>query len=472
MIPFFAVCFFNTANSLLRTGYFETGQYVEIIKYRWNNLLITLFLSIVLLSVLVVGMRCKTVRKECVKRLSIVWTGVICLISILLFRAVAKCDSEFLSEAAVQFMEGNYTAFQEGEYLYMYPFQLGYTAFMELIYKMFGVENYIVFQLINMFCIMDIVYVLGEITWDLFEDDNIHKLELYLSMGMVPLFLFSTFVYGDILGWCLGIHAIWNLIRYLKSDNWHYILKSSIWLACGVAVKSNMNILVVAIVIVLLLQVVQKRQAKILLWLLEFVIVSQLYMFLINGIYSWRMGEEIPEGIPKIAWVTMGFQKPYEDGSASGWYNGYNWRVYAANEYDSIRTSQACMTDLKDSLNSFTASPGYAIHYFYDKFTSQWNEPTFMSLLTNEWYSRNEFPQSDIVNFFLYGMGRDILYEFMKAYHFLMFLFVSIGGVMVCKKWKIERAYFVLMLPIAAYGCFGILQVCKQKYEKIILKMY
>ncbi len=106
-----------------------------------------------------------------------------------------------------------------------------------------------------------------------------------------------------------------------------------------------------------------------------------------------------------------------------------------------------------------------------------------MFLLTNEWYSRNEEPQSAIAVFLLYGTGEDILYEVMKAYHFLIFLLTTVGLADVIKKWKPEQAYFilnifggmlfhmiweaktryvlgyfVLMVPIAAYGFWELIK--------------
>lgn len=489
LVPFLAAVFFNTWNSLLRTGYFETGQYVEVVKYRWNYFPITLVLTGIFLVLVIVSTRREAVSGKTVRKLSMVWAGAVSLCSILLFRTVAKCDSEFLSEAAIQLLQGNYSAFQAGEYLYMYPFQLGYTAFMELIYRLFGIENYIVFQLINICCIIRIIILLGDITWELFENETVCKIEGYLSLGLFPLFLLSTFIYGDILGWCLGMQAVFYIICYLKSENRWDILKASLWLTFGVLVKNNINILVVAAVIMLLLYALMKKKICFLLWALELIIVSQLAITIVNGIYSLRMGESIPEGIPKIAWVAMGVQEPYEDGSASGWYNGYNWTVYVENAYDSEKTSQECAENLKQSVGRFLESPRAALRFFYDKFTSQWNEPTFMSLLTNEWYSRNEEPQSAIAVFLLYGTGKDILYEVMKAYHFLIFLLTTAGVAAVIKKWKPEQAYFilnifggmlfhmiweaktryvlgyfVLMVPIAAYGFRELIRIAQNLY--------
>lgn len=485
--PFLAIMIFNTVNSLLRTGYFDLHQYVEVIHYKWNQPVFIILFSFMFLGLMQVILNRKWISICRIRKLSLGVAGGISLAAILLFRTVAKCDSEFLSTAAIQLAQNNYDSFKAGEYLYMYPFQLGYTAFMEVIYRLFGIENYIVFQLINMVCIVDIVFAIGSITWELFEDEDVYKAEMFLSMGMLPLFLLATFIYGDIIGWCMGVNAVLAMIRYLKSGSWKDVLKASVWLVFGVVIKNNVNILVVAAAIGILLYAIERKKPKALLWVLEIVIVSQLGMLLVNGIYTYRMGAEVPDGIPKIAWVAMSMQEPYEGGSASGWYNGYNWKVYAENNFDTDATVQACKENLKHTVVEMVHSPRYALHFFYDKFTSQWNEPTFMSLITNEWYSRNEEPQSTLAISFLYGTGREILYKFMNGYHFLIFFCTAIGCIALLKKWKLENAYFVLnifggilfhmlweaksryvmgyfvlMLPLAAYGCSKLIELLKK----------
>ena len=130
-------------------------------------------------------------KNERLQYISMLWAGGISLASILLFKAMAKCDSEALDQAAVQFMQSNFEAFQAGEYFYMYPFQLGYTAFMELIYRLFGVEKYIIFQLINMVCIVDIVYVndgimtfgSGSIDWSVPAGTRYVTSSIYMAKG-------------------------------------------------------------------------------------------------------------------------------------------------------------------------------------------------------------------------------------------------------------------------------------------------
>lgn len=488
LIPFTIIILFNALNSLLRTTYFDLHQEIEIAKYKWDHPLVVLAVSVGILGVLYFLLHSNRLNAQRLQGIVLVWAGAVSLSCVLLFRCIAKCDSGFLSEIAVQFLQNNFQAFEAGEYLYMYPFQLGFTAVMELIYRIFGIENYIVFELINIVCVVDIVWVMGRITEELFEDERVQKLELLLSMGMLPLFLLATFIYGDIPGWCMAIHTIYYVIRYLKEDKWTDLLKASLWLSAGIIMKSNLNIMLVAAVIAILLHALEKRNARLLLGAVGLIVISQLGMLAVNGIYSLRIGEELPEGIPKIAWVAMGMQEPYEDGAAAGWYNGYNWSVYVNNGYDHELTEEVCLEDIRQSLGRWMQEPGPAVSFIYEKFTSQWNDPTFMSLLTNEWYSRNVEPQSAVAEFFLYGLGRTLLVFVMNIYHFLIFLGVGIFSVRSLKKWSLPLAYlvlnifggmlfhmlweaksryvliyFVLMLPLAAWG-YGEIKV-RQREE-------
>ena len=75
------------------------------------------------------------------------------------------------------------------------------------------------------------------------------------------------------------------------------------------------------------------------------------------------------------------------------------------NEYNVELTKKACFTDAKQSIQRFLDEPKGAVLFLYEKFTSQWNDPSFMSLLTNEWYSRNVEPQSALAEFFFMVQG-------------------------------------------------------------------
>ena len=445
LIPFSLMILFNIFNSLLRTTYFDLYQDMETARYRWDNPLLLLAMGAGLLALIVLIQGCNWSPKGDIVKFSVGFSGALCLFVVLLFRCEVSCDSGLLSDIAIEFLQGNYRAFEQGEYLYRYSFQIGLVALLELIYEIFGVENFIVFQLINIICIMIIVFMLNKITWELFEDERICTTEAFLAIGMLPLFLFATFVYGDIIGWAFGVCSIYFIIRYLRTDRWQNIGKAAVLLSFGIVVKSNINILVVAAVIAILLQAAKKGNYRMLVWIAGLVLISQAGMVFVEAIYVNRAGlDEYPRGIPKIAWIAMSMQEGDEGGYACGWYNAYNWNVYGENGFDRAKTSQACMENLGQSLKKFWHEQRYAIDYFYKKFTSQWNAPTFQAMITNEWNSRHVENLSPLAGFFIYGYGRNFLYDIMNFYHFFMFLCSGVYCRFLLKKWSLEKAYYVL----------------------------
>lgn len=445
IIPFAVMIFFNTVNSLLRTTYFELYQVNEVAKYKWDSPILVVVAAYLILAAVYLLWKKKLSDRIDINKLSVMVAGIFSLCIVLVFRSKATCDSALISDIVIQFCQKNYSAFEQGGYLYSYAFQLGFAALLEVIYQIFGIENFVAFQLLNIISIMVILNMLNRITGEIFEDKGIQKMEALLSFGMLPLFLFSTFVYGDIIGWGFGVSFIYYIIRYLKTDHWKNMLISAILLMFGTLIKSNIYILLVAAVIVILLHSICKKDYKKLIWIVVLFVFSQLGIQSVNHIYVARANlSEYPQGIPKIAWIAMSMQETDEGGYACGWYNAYNWNVYAQNNYDAEQTTAACMENLKESFKKFIHEQKYTLNFFYKKFTSQWNAPTFQSMITNEWASRHVEGLSPVANFFLYGLGRDVLYEMMNIYHFLMFLCCGLFFVFQKDKWTLLKAYYIL----------------------------
>lgn len=489
-VPLAAMIVFNTFNSLLRTTYFELYKDVETAKYKWDQPFLVLMASAVLLFVIYLVCKAKWFEKNSHYLLvTVLFSGIVSAFIVLTVRGIAICDGDALSNIAVEFMRNNYEALSKGEYLFNYSFQIGMVALLEVIYQIFGIENYLVFQMLNVISIMIFIWMLGKITDELFEEERISRIEAVLSLGMFPLFLFSTFVYGDIIGWAFGISAIFFVIRFLKTDRWQYVIASSVLFSIGIVVKSNINILLVASVIAILLNIIYRKNYQALLWIVAMVIISQLGTEAVQAVYTQRAGlSEYPEGIPKIAWAAMGLQEGDEGGYACGWYNGYNWAVFRENDYDRASTTQVCVENLKQSLHKLVHEQKYALNYIYKKFTSQWNEPTFQTMITNEWSMRHTNNDSTLAHYFIFEDGREILCELMNIYHFFLFFCTSVYFLLNRDKWSLPKAYFalnifggllfhmiweaktryvlgyfVLLLPLAACGCNRLLESIEKR---------
>ena len=497
LVPLAIMVIFNTGNSLLRTTYFELYKDMETAKYKWDQpLFLLIVLALLIVSLYVFWKSGWIDRASWLPCVAVCFGGAFSLIIVLLVQGTAICDGQTLSNIAVEFMQGNYRAFEQGEYLYSYSFQIGMTALLEMLYRIFGIENYLAFQLMNVIGIVVFLWALGKITAELFENERICRLEAILSMGMLPLFLFSTFVYGAVIGWAFGSCAIYCMICFLKRDNWKSAVLAAILLAFGIVIKSNISILLVAAIIAVMLRVICSRRHKMLLLILCMVVLTKLFTGCVESIYVQRADlSEYPKGIPKIAWVAMSMQETDEGGYACGWYNSYNWVVYEHCEYDRAKTTAACADNLKQSLDKLVHEQKYALNYLYKKFTSQWNAPTFQAIISNEWSTRHTNKTTSLAHYFIFEGGRDILYGLMNIYHFFMFFCTSSYFLLNWRKWSLPKAYFalnifggflfhmiweaqsryilgyyVLLLPLAACGCGSLFERIEKRITAVPIK--
>ncbi len=490
LVPLAVMVVFNTINSCLRTTYFELYKDMETAKYKWDHPLFLLAILALLFAVLYILWKKRWFdRVKWLPSVAVGFGGAISLVIVLLVQGTAICDGQTLSDIAVEFMQENYSAFEQNGYLYHYSFQIGMVAFLEAIYKIFGIENYLAFQILNVIAIVVFLWMLSKITEELFEDERIRRIEALLSMGMLPLFLFSTFVYGDVIGWALGSGAIYCIIRFLKNDSWKSAVLAAVLMAAGIVIKSNISILLVAAVIAVILHVICNHRYRMLVVILVMLILPKLFTGAVETVYVQRADlSEYPAGIPKVAWVAMSLQETDEGGYACGWYNSYNWAIYDQCNYDRQATTKACLDNLKQSLDKLAHEQRYALNYFYKKFTSQWNAPTFQSMISNEWSTRHTDKTTPLAQYFIFEGGRDILYEMMNIYHFALFFCTSAYFLLHRNKWSLPKAYyilnifggflfhmiweaqsryilgyFVLMLPLAACGCEKLLAWIEEK---------
>lgn len=501
LIPFSCLIIVNTLCSLTQTTYMELYLDTEKPLYKADSPFILLFLTVIFLLVYMLLLNKLTItRKQCryIERITLFFSAVISLTIVFLFRTTVACDSEFISEIAIAFLNGNYSTFMGDGYLVHYPHQLNMVAYLEIIYFLFGTENFTLLQFLNVVSIICAVYYLHRITEELFGDTRIQFMTSILCCGMLMLYLYSTFIYGDIPGLGFVLPAIYYIIRYLNSEQKVLIFPALICMTLSIFFKSNNSVILVASIIILLLHSVYRKKFFSLLFAAVLLLGPIISNSCVNAYYANKAGiDSIPSGIPKIAWVAMGLQE--NDYLENGWYNGYNWATYTLHNYDAQKTAQDSMDSIMSSLQSFLSAPrSSGLAFFYRKFISQWNDPGYQAQITVEWYSRHRDDQSTLALYLIYGNGRFLLESFMNIYHFLILLGTSIFAVQIIRKWSLSGAflslcvfggyffhtfweaagryglgYFVMCVPMAAFGLYTITKAAhKFLHERPFLRFH
>jgi hypothetical protein len=388
-------------------------------------------------------------------------------------------------------MDEDYSALTEkGGYLFTWPFQLGYVLFGQFMYSVFGASNYFAWDMVQLLSVLLTLYMIYKITWEIFEDSEICGIVSLLSCGALFFYNYVTYIYGDILSMAPQTLAIYMMILFLKRDKIIYALISAIGISFAIMIKTNCEITLIALLMVLIGSafvgaVRTNRGSTLPARLLKRIALAGVFLamtvgvkYAVNSYYCNLTGlYRIPDGNPAFAHIAMGLQEsPLED----GWYNGYNYKVFAECDYDTEATKAAALENIKETLSDFAKRPLHAGKFFARKYTTQWADSVCISTHNLDLVSRHVENQPALCDFLVFGTGSKILIWVMNVFmpvcyigvamcmfgilrghrpkpEEMLLLILIFGGIAFNEFWegssRYTMRYYIYYLP---YGAFGI----------------
>lgn len=379
----------------------------------------------------------------------LIYTLSFCVIWVLISHCEPVGDQRYLSDAAWEFTEGNFRVFTENSdtrYLYIHPHQLGYAAFLELVYTLFGGGNYLAAQLLNAGFAVLCVFAGYQITALLFADDRISIYYLLLSMGCFPLFFYTAFVYGEVSSTALCMCAVWLLVDYLKKGRKWSMALSAVSIAAAVLIRNNSLIVLIAMALVLLIKGISGKNFRLLLCLLFLLAAVFGSRAGLRKIYEVRADLSMNRGAPMLLYVAMGMQ---EAPASAGWSNAYILHNYWGEaDFDYDLSTEIAKADIRKSLEGFQADPLYMLDFYKRKFVSQWNDPTYQCILMT---NANDRARGSLANSVYDGKLFYLLNFFMNHYQSLLFLSAFAW---ILRGWKEKRGIEAWILLIGIFGGF------------------
>lgn len=459
-------CLFIAALIVLAFSFFTTIYYdmnidVDFPQYGRENIpLLVLFSAVVLFLIFRLYRRG---RGFLAGKGALVFAMLFCLgyCSLLIFsiKPMPVSDAMTLNEIINEFMDGNYSALTTpGEYLFYWPYQLGYVAFGQVMCTVFGKDNFLAWDIMQLISILTTLYLLHRITREIFEDDVICGLMDVLSAGALFFYNYVTFVYGDILSMGPQTLAIFMTLLYIKREKKRYIPIAAVAIALAVMLKSNAQIALIAMSMLILGSAIKegtlkkrrelfKRLAERLLMVLILVLAVKGQGFLVDSYYKSVIGlEELPEGCPLESYIAMGLQ---ESELEDGWYNGYHYTIYGKfNGYDSEDARQRALTNIGDNLHSFLVRPLHGGKFLLRKFTTQWADSVCISTHNLDLVSRHVENPTKMMYYLVFGEGSKILIWIMNVFMTICYLCVVICLAGMLRKKKISDAAMLLLILI------------------------
>ena len=370
----------------------------DSVFFPMNFLLMALFVGVMIAMVLTYSYKSKYVVTvfEIALVLYVVIIGIVWVVNV---RSVPAADSYNIYEAATDAAQGKYTSmhnfsnfynsqmYDGYSYFQYYPFQLGFVAFSEFVYRIFGTGSSMPIQIINVLALASAYFAIARITRLLFKSRRIEFIAIIMLALCIQPILFCTFVYGNIIGMTCALWASLLLIKYFKTGQYRWIYPSGALLVLAVMVKYNNMIYLIAFVIMLVIHIVKKKKWQSAAIAAALIIAVLGTNSLVIKSYEARADEEFSPGVSQPLYLALGLK---ESSMAPGWYTHTAKDLYAQKylipKYNG--DANASLSDANDAawdeigkrLDEFSEDSDYAFEFFGKKILSQWNEPTFESI--------------------------------------------------------------------------------------------
>lgn len=388
--------------------------------------------------------------------------------------AVQWADFARIYQIAHQFLNGDFSQFEPGNYLATYPHQLGLVCFMMGIIRFVGDANAIpTFQFINCVCVGGIFWWGYQCVHNIWEKKEIELIYLLIQGMCFPLYFYTPLVYGEIISVMFLLVTIANISRMLREHQmvWWRIAVTFGSAGLAVCARKNSLIVLIAIGIIILVVLIKEKNWKIGTLLLVLV-ASLLLPLLLQNVVFGKYNKKA--AMPSIVWIYIGIQNG--SGFGYGAYDGKAGILYEAADYNPEVAAEMAKEVISERMEYFKENPKSAVEFFKEKVLWQWISPTYMCF-SNTRFREEGYPVAIAYDINL-GKARENINEFMDRYQSLVYLLVVIGTFGLAKnrghfcgfvwsviflggfffsvlweaKTRYTYPYFVMMLPICAYG--------------------
>lgn len=378
----------------------------EHMEYNHVSIPFILFF-LVLLILFIVSLRKKFLRYfspqvvASISALFYLWTGLV-----LIYRVdpAIRADAKFCFEAAVGFLNNDYSSLERGGYLFENAHQIGFVLYEMLLAHISQDIRFVYFinlvlTLVNNLLIVRLTSIMTG------ENEEAIKLASLLSLLFLPQLYFILFGYNQTISITLMLLSSVMLGRFLRQHGIPSMLFMIITAYLAACVRGNASIFIIAECIIILLHYLRRKAAaekklrkrsenpdyrysnepvpaprRNRLCLMALILL--LTAFVLSGPTMRLAGERVtgqkmPQQLPKHMWIAMGMQG---GDLAPGWYNGYIYRTYRNNDYNMALTSEMAKQEISDRIQVFAGNPGLMLFFYSQKIISTWCEPTFESV--------------------------------------------------------------------------------------------
>lgn len=326
---------------------------------------------------------------------------------------------------AIDFSSANMSG-PEG-YFIMYPFQAGSLYVFACIYKLFGTNNFMAFQMANAVANALTIICLYWITCSLSASHKAQNLSIVLCGLCFPLFFSCTLVYGNSLGLLFSAAAIActaHALRQASTKRCRLIFTALgfVSIALAMLMKSTCVLFLIVMVILMLIESARSRSVALCAITLVCALAAQQLSGMPTKILEGQTGGSFGDGMPKTSWIAMGLSN---DNALEipGWWSLFPYNAMIETNGDASEQSRIAVQSIGQSIKQFTSDPAYGAWFFGVKLASEWSNPAFQTLYYSSLCTESDEATQDygkLANSVLFGNANPSATLFMDAFQLLI----------------------------------------------------
>jgi hypothetical protein len=298
------------------------------------------------------------------------------LIIVFLFTTLPTADSQTVFSLAKNMLYNNdYSSFQKGGYLYMFPFNFSIVLYLKTLLAIFP-DSYMVVKIFNILFTL----VTALMIYLIYKEINYKSKEndygvLVFAATYIPSLFMCNYIYNDIISTAFLTTAIYFVIKFIKQKSIKHIIISSILLSIGNYFRSIGVIVLIATVIYILLSIKKIGVKK--------VITSLGILIMLFNIPGWTqdavlqstniVSESVTKNsAPIYMWLNMGTNM----NRFGFWDNQQSYKIYQIQgNYNKEISTELFKESIENKLSNATFSD--LIGMYYKKITWAWTEGTY-----------------------------------------------------------------------------------------------
>lgn len=379
LILIFFIGLFIASSFFIRAEYNYSAYGDDpILNKQKLGIFILIIVLLILLSIALYRLCLKLNKysKKVVIPVTLLCSFAIQMIIALLFTPLPTADSQTVFSLAQDMLYNkDYSSFQTGGYLYMFPFNFSSVLYLKTLLFIFP-DSYMVIKIFNiLFTLVTtlmIYFIYKEINYKSKENDYG---VLIFAATYIPSLFMCNFIYNDIIGTAFLTTAIYFVIKFVKEKSIKHIIISSILLSIGNYFRSIGVIVLIAAVIYVLLNIKKIEIKK--------VIVSIGILAVLFNIPAWTQNAVLQStnivnesvyknSAPIYMWLNMGINM----NRFGFWDNQQSYKIYQIQgDYNKEISTELFKESIENKLLSATFSD--LVEMYYKKITWTWTEGTY-----------------------------------------------------------------------------------------------